>query len=168
MKRFKAACGILTLTLALLLATGCVPSEQTDQRPTPDAAANRMRTLESRLNRLEKDMEKVRSQQLEQRAGISPGASAGLELRVRELELRLNALTNAKHQEPAPAGISRANATAEQQALVTRMADCIRQSETNHEDEALRNAWRIAAGVTDTGQLRRVTDAVCQSDDDAR
>ena len=171
MKKLKAApTAALLLALTLLLTTGCVAPEPADQRPTPDATANRMRHLESRLNRLEKDMETVRAQQLEQRAWNGGGISAGLELRVRQLEIRLNSLANDSlpAPSPSPAGITPETATAEQQALVARMAECISQQETNHADEARRNAWRIAAGVTDTGQLRLVADAVCQSDADAR
>ena len=162
----------LLLLLPLMLVVGCVQPSETERRPTLVAPDNRVRALESRINRLEKDMEKVRAQQLQQRAGFDPaaGASTGLELRVRELELRLNALTNPKPQEPAtPTGIRPENASPEQQALVARMAGCIRQSgDDTTTDKALHNAWRIAAGLTETGQLRQVTDTVCQSDAGAR
>lgn len=169
MKLLNALAGALLL-LTLLLAVGCVQPSEAGRPPTLVAPDNRIRALESRINRLEKDMDKVRTRQLEQRAGFAQGASAGLELRVRELELRLNALTNPKPQEPArPMGISPENASPEQQTLVARMAGCIRQSEDDTTtDEALHNAWRIAAGLTETGQLRQVTDTVCQSDAGAR
>ena len=159
MKPLTAVGGALLLTLSVLLAIGCVQPGDTAQRPTPDAAANRMRALESRINQLEKNLDKIRNQQLEQQAGADGDAG---------LELRLTALTNPKLPAPAPAGITADNATAEQQALVARIAACIRQSGAKTTDEALHNAWRIAAGVTDTSRLRLVADVICQSAADAR